>query len=106
MKRLLFIEAMILGLFVLLGNGIRSIGMTTVSVSQGEFASFLNMSIHRTEILIEALLGGALIALLLAPFVISKRSAIRIARNAALLAALCYVAIGITMYISPGLMTR
>lgn len=106
MKRLLFIEAMILGLFVLLGNGIRSIGMTTVSVSQGEFASFLNISIHRTEILIEALLGGALIALVLAPFIISRRSAIRIARNAALLAALCYVAIGITMYISPGLMTR
>lgn len=106
MKRLLFIEAMILGLFVLLGNGIRSIGMTTVSVSQGEFASFLNISINRTEILIEALLGGALIALLLAPFVISRRSAIRIARNAALLAALCYVAIGITMFISPGLMTR
>ena len=31
-----------------------SVGMTTVTVSQGEFASFLNISVHRTEILIEA----------------------------------------------------
>lgn len=106
MRRLLFIEAMILGLFVLLGNGIRSVGMTTVSVSQGEFASFLNISVHRTEILIEALLGGALIALVLAPFIISKHSALRIARNAALLAAFCYAVVGITIHICPGLLTR
>jgi hypothetical protein len=106
MKQLLLFEALILGVFVLLGNGIRSIGMTTVSVSQGEFASFLNISVHRTEILIEALLGGALIALVLAPFVLSRRSAVTIARNAALLAASCYAAIGITMYVNPSLLTR
>jgi uncharacterized membrane protein len=106
MKQLLLIEALILGVFVLLGNGIRSVGMTTVSVSQGEFASFLNISVHRTEILIEALLGGALIALVLAPFVLSRRSAVTIARNAALLAASCYAAIGITMYVNPSLLTR
>lgn len=106
MRKLLLIEAMILGLFVLLGNGIRSVGMTTVSVSQGEFASFLNISVHRTEILIEALLGGALIALVLSPVIISRRSATRIARNAALLATACYVSIGVTIYVSPSLLTR
>lgn len=106
MKRLLTLQFIILAVFVLLGNGIRSIGMSTVLVSQGEFASFLNISAERTDMLIEAIMGGSLVALALAPFLITPHGAVRVARNAALLAVLCYGAIGITMHVNPALLTR
>ncbi|KPQ08478.1 MAG: Major Facilitator Superfamily [Rhodobacteraceae bacterium HLUCCA12] len=106
MKRLLAIEFVILAVFVLLGNGIRSIGMSTVLVSQGEFASFLNISAERTDMLIESIMGGSLLALALAPFLITPHGAMRLARNAAILAVLCYGAVGITMHVNPSLITR
>jgi len=106
MRRLLTLQFIVLAVFVLLGNGIRSIGMSTVLVSQGEFASFLNISTERTDMLIEALMGGSLLALALAPFLISPHGAMRLARNAAVLAVLCYAAIGITMHVNPALLTR
>ena len=106
MRRLLTLQFTVLAVFVLLGNGIRSIGMSTVLVSQGEFASFLNISAERTDMLIEAIMGGSLVALALAPFLIAPHSAMRLARNAALLAMLCYGAIGVTMHVNPALLTR
>ena len=106
MKRLLTLQFIVLAVFVLLGNGIRSIGMSTVLVSQGEFASFLNISAERTDMLIEAIMGGSLLALALAPFLITPHGAMRLTRNAAALAVLCYGAIGITMHVNPSLLTR
>jgi hypothetical protein len=106
MRQLLAIQGMVLVVFVLLGNGLRSISMSTVSLSQGEFASFLNISVERTDILIEALLGAALVALAVAPFVIFARSAARVARKAAYLAAISYLAVGVTMHADPDLLTR
>lgn len=106
MKRLLTLQFIVLAVFVLLGNGIRSIGMSTVLVSQGEFASFLNISAERTDMLIEAIMGGSLVALALAPFLITPHGAMRLARNAAVLAVLCYGAIGVTMHVNPALLTR
>lgn len=106
MKRLLTLQFIILAVFVLLGNGIRSIGMSTVLVSQGEFASFLNISAERTDMLIEAIMAGSLVALALAPFLITPHGATRLARNAAILAVLCYGTIGITMHVNPALLTR
>lgn len=106
MKQFFAIQTLILGLFVLLGNGIRSIGTMSLSVSQGEFASFLDISVEKTDVLVEVLLGGAVIALALAPFMISFRTARRIAVVSAFLAAICYAAVGITMHVDPSLDLR
>jgi hypothetical protein len=106
MKQFFAIQTLILGLFVLLGNGIRSIGTMSLSVSQGEFASFLDISVEKTDVLVEVLLGGAVIALALAPFLISFRTARRLAVVSAFLAAICYAAVGITMHVDPSLDLR
>jgi MFS family permease len=106
MKQLLMLQGMFLVVFVLLGNGLRSIATMSVSVSQGEFASFLNISVEKTGVLIEILLGGAVMALAIAPFLINPRSARRVATIAAVGAAACYGAIGLTMRINPELLTR
>ena len=78
----------------------------SLSVSQGEFASFLDISVEKTDVLVEVLLGGAVIALALAPFMISFRSARRIAVFSAFLASACYAAVGITMHVDPALDLR
>ncbi|MGO4570186.1 hypothetical protein AB4Z52_35465 [Rhizobium sp. 2YAF20] len=91
---------------MLLGNGLRSISTTTVSVSQSEFASFLNISVEKTDVLIELLLGGAVLALALAPFVISLRSARKIAVIFAVITTVCYAMIGVTMLVDPALEVR
>jgi hypothetical protein len=106
MKQFIAIQMLILGLFVLLGNGIRSISTMSLAVSQGEFASFLDISVEKTDVLVEVLLGGAVIALALAPFMVSFRTARRIAVFAAILAACSYAAIGITMHVDPALDLR
>lgn len=106
MKQFIAIQMLILGLFVLLGNGIRSISTMSLAVSQGEFASFLDISVEKTDVLVEVLLGGAVIALALAPFMVSFRTAKRIAVFAAILAACSYTAIGITMHVDPALDLR
>jgi MFS family permease len=106
MKQFLAIQTLILGLFVLLGNGIRSIGTMSLSVSQSEFASFLDISVEKTDVLVEVLLGGAVIALALAPFAISLRTARRVAVASAFLASAGYAAIGITMHVDPSLDLR
>jgi len=106
MKQLLILQGMFLVIFVLLGNGLRSVATMTVSVSQGEFASFLNISVDKTGVLIEILLGGAVMALAVAPFLINPRSTRRIATYAAIAAAICYAAIGLTIRVNPQLLTR
>ena len=106
MRKLLALEGLILAVFVLLGNGLRSISTTTVSVSQSEFASFLNISVEKTDVLIELLLGGAVLALALAPFVISMRSAKKIAVVFAVITTVCYAMIGTTMLVDPALEVR
>lgn len=106
MKQFLVLQTFILALFVLLGNGIRSIGTMSVSVSQGEFASFLDISVEKTDVLVEVLLGGAVIALALAPFAISVKTARRVAVWAACFASLCYAIVGITIHIDPALDLR
>jgi hypothetical protein len=106
MKKFFAIQTLILGLFVLLGNGIRSIGTMSLSVSQGEFASFLDISVEKTDVLVEVLLGGAVVALALAPFMISFKTARRVALISAFLAAACYAAVGITMHVDPALDLR
>jgi hypothetical protein len=78
----------------------------SLSVSQSDFASFLNISVEKTDVLVEVLLGGAVIALALAPFAISLKSARRVAALSAFLAALSYGAVGITMHIDPSLDLR
>jgi hypothetical protein len=105
-KRLIVLQGMLFIVFVLLGNGLRSVATMTVSVSEGEFASFLNISIDRTDLLVELLVGGAVMALAVAPFLINPRTARRVATIAALASAVCYATIGITMRINPQLLTR
>ncbi|PWV95622.1 hypothetical protein DFR52_10917 [Hoeflea marina] len=106
MKRLLALQGLILAVFVLLGNGLRSISTTTVSVSQSEFASFLNISVEKTDVLIELLLGGAVIALAVAPFVLTVRNARKVAVIFAIITTICYAMVGITMLLDPALDVR
>jgi hypothetical protein len=106
LKQLILIETGLLALFILLGNGLRSVATMTVSVSQGEFASFLNISVERTDILIEVLIGGAVMALAVAPFVITSRSARRVCYVTAALASASYASVGLTMHWDPALNVR
>lgn len=106
MKRLIALQGLILAVFVLLGNGLRSISTTTVSVSQSEFASFLNISVEKTDVLIELLLGGAVIALAVAPFVLTVRNARKVAVVFAVITTVCYALVGITMLLDPALEVR
>lgn len=106
LKQLILIETGLLALFILLGNGLRSVATMTVSVSQGEFASFLNISVERTDILIEVLIGGAVMALAIAPFVINSNTARRVCLATALLASASYAMVGLTMHWDPALSVR
>lgn len=106
MKPLLAIQGIMLIFFVVIGNGLRSMSMASTMMSLGEFASFLNISVDRTHILIEALICGSIVALALAPFLISRRSARKVALWAAALAAVSYVIVGITLHMRPSLITR
>ncbi|BDW89704.1 hypothetical protein [Thalassospira tepidiphila] len=106
LKQLILIETGLLALFVLLGNGMRSVATMTVSVSQGEFASFLNISVERTDILIEVLIGGAVMALAIAPFLINSHTARKVCLATAILASASYAAVGLTMHWDPALSVR
>jgi hypothetical protein len=59
---------------VLLGNGLRSVITSSIFASQGEFASFLKISVSQTSMIIELLLGAVLLSLLVSPWMIARFS--------------------------------
>ncbi|SDE71805.1 hypothetical protein SAMN05421538_11035 [Paracoccus isoporae] len=63
---------LLLALLIVLGNGLRSVVTSTVSISQGSFASFLSISVEATTMLIEQLMGAVLLSLLLAPWLMQR----------------------------------
>lgn len=63
---------LLLALLIVLGNGLRSVVTSTVSISQGSFASFLSISVEATTVLIEQLMGAVLLSLLIAPWLMQR----------------------------------
>lgn len=57
----------LLVLFVLPGNGLRSVISSAVFVSEGEFAGLLTIGIDKTSLVIGLLLGAVLVSPLVAP---------------------------------------
>ncbi|WP_085905431.1 hypothetical protein [Kiloniella majae] len=92
--------------FVFLGNALKSVVTSTVFVSEGEFASFLNISVDKTQILVELLIGSSVMALAVAPFLLTRQRAHKIASISALVAAGCYAVLGLTMTMGPALFVR
>jgi hypothetical protein len=106
MKRLLLPSGLLLVVFVFLGNALKSVVASTVFVSEAEFASFLNISVDKTQLVVELLIGSAVMALAIAPFILNVRSARRIAVIAAAGAAAAYGALGAVMLAQPSLAVR
>ncbi|MCZ4279571.1 hypothetical protein O4H49_02200 [Kiloniella laminariae] len=106
MPRILGVVSLAVLCFVFLGNALKSVVTSTVFVSEGEFASFLNISVDKTQILVELLIGSSVMALALAPFLLSRDRAQKIATACALTAAACYLALGLTLVMGPALFVR
>lgn len=96
----------LLVLFVLLGNGLRSVISSAVFVSEGEFASFLTISIDKTSLVIELLLGAVLISLLVAPSLMRRIPPRRLATLACLVAGLGCLLLGFVFWWRPGIDLR
>lgn len=99
-------SALLLVIFVFLGNALKSVVASTVFVSEADFASFLNISVEKTQLVVELLIGSAVMALALAPFILNPRSARRIAAIAAVAAAAAYGSLGLVMLGEPTLAMR
>ncbi|WP_020591696.1 hypothetical protein [Kiloniella laminariae] len=106
MPRILGVVSLAVLCFVFLGNALKSVVTSTVFVSEGEFASFLNISVDKTQILVELLIGSSVMALALAPFLLTRARAQRIATICALTAGACYLALGLTLVMGPALFVR
>lgn len=106
MKRALPPVGLWLVLFVFLGNALKSVVASTVFVSEADLASFLNISVEKTQLVVELLIGSAVMALAIAPFILNPRSARRIATAAALVAAVAYGCLGLVMLTEPSLAVR
>ncbi|WP_417431658.1 hypothetical protein [Kiloniella sp.] len=106
MNKLLGVVSLAILSFVFLGNALKSVVTSTVFVSEGEFASFLNISVDKTQILVELLIGSSVMALAVAPFLLTRQRAQKIATISALVAGACYALLGLTMTIGPSLYVR
>ncbi len=106
MNRLLGVVSLAVLSFVFLGNALKSVVTSTVFVSEGEFASFLNISVDKTQILVELLIGSSVMALAVAPFLLTRQRAQKIATLSALVAGGCYAVLGLTMIWGPPLFVR
>ncbi len=106
MNKVLGVVSLAVLSFVFLGNALKSVVTSTVFVSEGEFASFLNISVDKTQILVELLIGSSVMALAVAPFLLTRDRAQKIATLSALVAGGCYAALGLTMLWGPPLFLR
>lgn len=106
MIRALLPAGLFVVLFVFLGNALKSVVASTVFVSEADLASFLNISVEKTQLVVELLIGSAVMALAIAPFILNPRSAGRIAAIAALIAAAAYGCLGLVMLTEPALAVR
>lgn len=106
MNRVLLPAGLLLLVFVFLGNGLKSVVASTVFVSEADFASFLNISVEKTQLIVELLIGSAVMALAIAPFILNTRTSRRIAVMAAVAAAAAYACLGAVMLGQPSLALR
>lgn len=106
MSRLLVPSGLLLLVFVFVGNALKSVVASTVFVSEADFASFLNISVEKTQLIVELLIGSAVMALAIAPFILNARTARRIAVIAAVAAAAAYGCLGAVMLGQPSLAVR
>ena len=106
MNRLLTVLILAMATFTFLGNAIKSIVTSTVFVSEGSFASFLSISVEKTQVIVELLIGSAVMALALAPFILNARTAHRITLITGSLATLSFAALGLSIDNAPTLYLR
>lgn len=106
MSRFLLPSGLLLLVFVFLGNALKSVVASTVFVSEADFASFLNISVEKTQLIVELLIGSAVMALAIAPFILNAATARRIAVLAAVAAAAAYACLGGVMLGHPSLAQR
>lgn len=95
-----------LGMAALLGNGLKSIITSTLFISEGAFASFLTISVERTNFIVELIVGSMVIALALAPLLITQRRAPYLAALASILAAAAFAGLGLLFNAQPSLPVR
>ncbi len=93
-------------LLVLLGNGLRSVVSSTVFVSEGTFASFLKISVNKTSVIIELLLGAVLLSLLITPRLIQRFPARPLAAAMCLIAGVSSLGLAVLFWVAPPVATR
>ncbi|WP_259782315.1 hypothetical protein [Aestuariispira ectoiniformans] len=106
MLRLLGLFGMVQICFVFLGNALKSVVTSTIFTDEGTFASFLHISVDKTGILVELLVGSAVLALAMTPVILTPQRARKISFWAAALSVICFGLLGVVMIINPSLFTR
>lgn len=106
MNRLLTVLILAMATFTFLGNAIKSVITSTVFVSEGAFASFLSISVEKTQVIVELLIGSAVMALALAPFILNARTAHKLTLITGTLATLSFAALGLSIDNAPTLFLR
>ncbi|WP_226623293.1 hypothetical protein [Alloyangia pacifica] len=91
---------------VLLGNGLRSVIASTVFVSEGSFASFLSITVEATAAIMELLMGAVLVSLLVAPWLMRRIPAKRLAVWMCLLAGTAALGLAALFRFAPPVDTR
>ena len=106
MLRLLSIFGLAQISFVFLGNALKSIVTSTVFTSEGDFASFLNISVDKTGILVELLIGSSVLALALTPVILTEARARKVTALSALASLISFGLLGLVMILNPALFVR
>lgn len=106
MMRLLGLFGLVQICFVFLGNALKSVVTSTVFTEEGTFASFLNISVDKTGILIELLIGSAVLALAVTPVILTPRRARAITLWAAGMSVVSFGLLGLVMIVNPALDVR
>lgn len=96
----------VLGAVALLGNGMKAIVTSTVLVSEATFASFLGIPVARVALLMEAIVGGMVVALAAYPLLLRRWSPSAIGVGACAVAAAAFAAFGLVDLDRPGAAPR
>jgi MFS family permease len=91
---------------VLLGNGLRSVISSTIFVSEGTFASFLKISVTKTSVIIELLLGAVLLSLLVSPKLIDRYTERALATTMCVIAGAASLGLAAMFWANPPVATR
>lgn len=96
----------VLGLLIVLGNGLRSVIGGTVAQSKSTFSSFLSITIDATAAVTELLMGAILVSLLVAPWIMRWLKPMALAHAMVGVAAVAALGLAALFYIDPPLDMR